>query len=88
MRSRTVTMQVVSSITMMPAEPMAEPAAFSEPPSMLRCPHCFKRNAFHRDTTIHGREMTVSLRCIACQRYGAEGQFLCFAVCYCGVLFG
>jgi hypothetical protein len=37
-------------------------------PSAARCPNCRKRNTFQRDETIQGRNVTVSLRCVACQR--------------------
>jgi hypothetical protein len=50
------------------AMPSFAPAALAEPSALLRCPHCLKRNAFRREAAIHGREMTITLRCIACQR--------------------
>ena len=43
------------------------PAVISEVAS-LRCPHCLKRNTVHRDTTVQGRNVTISVRCAACQR--------------------
>jgi hypothetical protein len=50
------------------ALPSPERAAIKGTSSSLRCPHCQKRNAFQRDATIRGRQLTVSLRCVACQR--------------------
>lgn len=35
---------------------------------MARCPHCQKRNSFHRQETRDGRDVTITLRCEACQR--------------------
>jgi hypothetical protein len=37
--------------------------------SMTRCPHCQKRNTFHREQTISGRAVTIRLRCAGCQRF-------------------
>jgi hypothetical protein len=50
------------------ALPSPEYAAVRGTASMLRCPHCQKRNAFHREATIQGRQISVSLRCVGCQR--------------------
>lgn len=33
-----------------------------------RCPHCKKRNRFQRAETIQGRDVTITVRCVACQR--------------------
>lgn len=46
----------------------ADPDAPSGPLSVLRCPHCLKRNVFQRDATLHGRHVALSLRCVACHR--------------------
>ena len=46
----------------------ADADAPSGPLSVLRCPHCLKRNAFQRDATLHGRDVAPSLRCVACHR--------------------
>jgi phage FluMu protein Com len=50
------------------ALPAPEGATATAPSLWARCPHCKKRNAFHRDETIQGRNVTLTLRCIACQR--------------------
>jgi hypothetical protein len=50
------------------ALPMPAPASVQATSSSTRCPHCQKRNTFQRDETIHGRDVSITLRCVACQR--------------------
>lgn len=50
------------------ALPSADHSA--SPPARLtfRCPHCLKQNTVERDPAMSAREMTLSVRCVACHR--------------------